>query len=61
MTLGRCSLTLLNATSVRTPLCVLRMQMRMGMTCYWLAADASLFFANNMKGLRSHVFALVIL
>ena len=61
MTLGRCSLTLLNATSVRTPLCALWMQMRMGMMFYWLVADASLFFANNMKELRSPVFALVIL
>lgn len=61
MTLGRCSLTLLNVVSVRTPLCALWMQMRMGMTFCLLAANASLFFANNMKGLRSHVFALVIL
>ena len=61
MTLGRCSLILLNATSVRTLLCALWMQMRMEMMFYWLVANASLFFANNMKGLRSHVFALVIL
>lgn len=61
MTLGRCSLTLLNAVSVRTPLCALWTPMRMEMTFCLLVANASLFFANNTISHRNPVFASVIL